>query len=132
MCSSLTWCGRQCINAPRKTVESSALPSMCAKCGLPIGNSSLYIGNRIFHTECSPLREPAAPGSPDPAIIDPPDVDIEANQAMPDRRMPGPKQLISLRLDADLVAYMRNSGPGWQTRANNILRAATELDTAEI
>ena len=35
-----------------------------------------------------------------------------------------PKQLVSLRLDPDLLAWLRASGPGWQTRANDILRQA--------
>ena len=32
------------------------------------------------------------------------------------------KEHISLRLDADLVEYFRNSGRGWQTRLNAMLR----------
>lgn len=45
------------------------------------------------------------------------------------RRMRGPqkaptKQLVSLRLDRDVVARLRASGPGWQVRANALLRRA--------
>ncbi len=36
---------------------------------------------------------------------------------------PSPKQLLSLRLDADLVAWRRPQGPGYQTRMNAVLRA---------
>jgi uncharacterized protein (DUF4415 family) len=32
------------------------------------------------------------------------------------------KQLISLRLDRDVVAALRSTGAGWQTRANEALR----------
>ncbi len=32
------------------------------------------------------------------------------------------KERVSIRLDADLVAALRASGPGWQTRVNNMLR----------
>jgi len=32
------------------------------------------------------------------------------------------KELISLRVDRDVVAAYRSSGPGWQTRANEALR----------
>jgi uncharacterized protein (DUF4415 family) len=32
------------------------------------------------------------------------------------------KQAVSLRLDADIVAWLKQSGPGYQTRANQILR----------
>lgn len=33
------------------------------------------------------------------------------------------KELISLRVDRDVVAAYRASGPGWQVRANDALRA---------
>src|SRR5437667_3671865 len=33
------------------------------------------------------------------------------------------KELISLRVDRDVVAAYRSSGPGWQARANEALRA---------
>ena len=33
------------------------------------------------------------------------------------------KELISLRVDRDVVAAYRATGPGWQTRANDALRA---------
>jgi uncharacterized protein (DUF4415 family) len=33
------------------------------------------------------------------------------------------KELISLRVDRDVAAAYRASGPGWQTRANEALRA---------
>jgi uncharacterized protein (DUF4415 family) len=32
------------------------------------------------------------------------------------------KQAVSLRLDADVVAWLRKAGKGYQTRANRILR----------
>ncbi|WP_267425091.1 BrnA antitoxin family protein [Methylobacterium sp. GC_Met_2] len=34
------------------------------------------------------------------------------------------KQLVSLRLDADTVAAFKATGPGWQGRMNDALRAA--------
>lgn len=36
---------------------------------------------------------------------------------------PAPKQLLSLRLDADIIAWFRAQGPGYQTRMNAVLRA---------
>ncbi len=36
---------------------------------------------------------------------------------------PPQKQLLSLRLDADLIAWFRAQGPGYQTRMNAVLRA---------
>ena len=35
-----------------------------------------------------------------------------------------PKVRVTLRLDADLVDKLREDGPGWQTRANNLLKKA--------
>lgn len=32
------------------------------------------------------------------------------------------KQAVSMRLDADVVAWLKQNGPGYQTRANRILR----------
>jgi uncharacterized protein (DUF4415 family) len=39
-------------------------------------------------------------------------------------RSENPKQAVKLRIDADVLAKFRGSGPGWQTRINGILRAA--------
>ncbi|MFA5684809.1 MAG: BrnA antitoxin family protein [Lysobacteraceae bacterium] len=33
-----------------------------------------------------------------------------------------PKEAVKLRLDPDLLAVLRATGPGWQTRVNTILR----------
>ena len=38
-----------------------------------------------------------------------------------------PKVAISLRLDQDVVARFKSSGPGWQTRMNSALRDAAGL-----
>jgi uncharacterized protein (DUF4415 family) len=38
-----------------------------------------------------------------------------------------PKQALKLRLDPDVVAHFRATGPGWQTRINDTLRRATEV-----
>ena len=38
-----------------------------------------------------------------------------------------PKQSISIRLDADIIAYFKAGGPGWQTRLNAALRVAAGL-----
>jgi len=39
-----------------------------------------------------------------------------------------PKQMVSMRLDRDLVVALRASGRGWQTRVNEMLRAAVGID----
>ncbi len=38
--------------------------------------------------------------------------------------VPGVKELVSLRLDQDLVEHFQASGPGWQERINAALRKA--------
>lgn len=38
-----------------------------------------------------------------------------------------PKAAIKLRIDADVVAHFRRTGPGWQTRMNEALRKAAGL-----
>lgn len=38
-----------------------------------------------------------------------------------------PKVAVSLRLDQDVVAQFKASGPGWQTRMNRALREAAGL-----
>jgi uncharacterized protein (DUF4415 family) len=37
-------------------------------------------------------------------------------------RLESPKRLVSLRLDPDVVARFRATGPGWQSRVNQVLR----------
>ncbi|MEZ4701107.1 MAG: BrnA antitoxin family protein [Rhodothermales bacterium] len=39
---------------------------------------------------------------------------------------PQPKKAISLRLDADVLAYFQQDGPGYQTRINAVLKAYVE------
>jgi uncharacterized protein (DUF4415 family) len=38
------------------------------------------------------------------------------------------KQAVSLRLDADVVAWLKKPGKGYQTRANHLLRQQTLAD----
>jgi uncharacterized protein (DUF4415 family) len=37
-------------------------------------------------------------------------------------RLEQPKKQVTLRLDADLLDGLRATGPGWQTRINEVLR----------
>ena len=36
-------------------------------------------------------------------------------------KLEAPKVEVKIRLDADTVAHLRGSGPGWQTRVNALL-----------
>ncbi len=42
-------------------------------------------------------------------------------------RLSHPKKHINIRLDADLVDRLKATGPGWQGRANDLLRKAVGL-----
>ncbi|WP_158809899.1 BrnA antitoxin family protein [Beijerinckia sp. L45] len=41
--------------------------------------------------------------------------------------LPMPKQRVTMRLDADVVAFYRATGAGWQSRINGLLRNAAKL-----
>lgn len=40
------------------------------------------------------------------------------------RAPPNVKELVSLKLDSDVLAYFQEDGPGWQDRINDALRDA--------
>ncbi|MCX2562213.1 BrnA antitoxin family protein [Acetobacter farinalis] len=61
---------------------------------------------------------------------------VPASAIVPDlasqRRVRGPqkaptKKLVSIRLDPDLVDRLKQDGPGWQGRLNDLLREAVGL-----
>jgi uncharacterized protein (DUF4415 family) len=41
--------------------------------------------------------------------------------------VPGSKELVSLRVDSDVLEYFQEEGPGWQDRINAALRKASGL-----
>jgi uncharacterized protein (DUF4415 family) len=43
-------------------------------------------------------------------------------------KLESPKEAVKLRLDADVLAALRASGEGWQTRVNDTLRASLKLN----
>jgi uncharacterized protein (DUF4415 family) len=54
---------------------------------------------------------------------DPDDVHAEPDWARAVKGLPPPKEPIKLRIDADVLAWFRRTGKGYQTRMNNVLRA---------
>jgi uncharacterized protein (DUF4415 family) len=42
-------------------------------------------------------------------------------------RLENPKRQVTIRLDGDLIDRMREAGPGWQSRINDILRKAVKV-----
>lgn len=45
--------------------------------------------------------------------------------------IPKAKEMVSLRIDSDVLEHFREGGPGWQDRLNATLRRAVGLDTSE-
>ncbi|MCL2007800.1 MAG: BrnA antitoxin family protein [Treponema sp.] len=46
-------------------------------------------------------------------------------QQVPDSRLYKPiKKTVQIRIDADVLEWLKQAGPGYQTRANSILRQA--------
>lgn len=43
------------------------------------------------------------------------------------KKDPNAKQLLTLRLDPQVIEYFRSTGEGWQTRMNDALRKAAGL-----
>jgi uncharacterized protein (DUF4415 family) len=41
--------------------------------------------------------------------------------------VPVSKELLSIKLDSDLIAHFQEDGPGWQDRINDALRRAVGL-----
>jgi len=41
--------------------------------------------------------------------------------------LPGAKEMVSLRIDRDVLDYFQADGPGWQDRVNAALRKAAGL-----
>jgi uncharacterized protein (DUF4415 family) len=39
-------------------------------------------------------------------------------------KLENPKQQVTLRLDSDVIAWFRDTGPGWQRRINELLKKA--------
>lgn len=40
--------------------------------------------------------------------------------------LPRTREMVSIRLDSDVLAHFQDAGPGWQDRINDVLRAAME------
>jgi len=50
---------------------------------------------------------------------------VEQPAAKP-RSMPGAREMVSLRIDRDVLEFFQEGGPGWQDRINAALRKAAE------
>jgi uncharacterized protein (DUF4415 family) len=62
------------------------------------------------------------------AVFKPPTLPAaEPVRAQTKSGVPVSKELVSIKLDSDLIAYFQEDGPGWQERINDALRRATGL-----
>jgi uncharacterized protein (DUF4415 family) len=43
--------------------------------------------------------------------------------------LPNAKELVSLKIDSDVLAFFQDDGPGWQDRINDTLRIAMQSKT---
>jgi uncharacterized protein (DUF4415 family) len=69
-------------------------------------------------------KQDFAKAKPAPEVL-PPEVIAQFKNKGGRPRIENPKQAVKLRIDADVLAKFRESGPGWQTRINGILRAVS-------
>jgi uncharacterized protein (DUF4415 family) len=56
--------------------------------------------------------KPAAPAAADPV------------REQPKSKLPISKEMVSIKLDSDVLAHFQEDGPGWQERINEALRQA--------
>lgn len=67
-------------------------------------------------------RRPANPKDAAEALFKP--VKKVAAPAVERPALPNAKELVSLKIDSDVLAHFQAEGPGWQDRINDTLRAA--------
>ncbi|MGD9476390.1 BrnA antitoxin family protein [Shinella sp. G-2] len=67
-------------------------------------------------------RRPANPKDAAEALFKP--MKKAAAPAVERRAIPNVKELVSLKIDSDVLAHFQADGPGWQDRINDVLRAA--------
>jgi len=66
------------------------------------------------------------------AVFKPATPPAEGPIAAPKKRgLPVSKELVSIKLDSDLLAHFQEDGPDWQERINDALRRATGLQSGE-
>ena len=54
-------------------------------------------------------------------------VEGPAMERAKERALPGVKEMVSLRIDKDVLEHFQGEGPGWQERINAALRKAAGL-----
>ncbi|MFF0922507.1 BrnA antitoxin family protein [Rhizobium leguminosarum] len=67
-------------------------------------------------------RKPVNPMDAAEALFKP--AKKKPEQAVERPALPNIKELVSLKIDSDVLALFQEDGPGWQDRINDTLRAA--------
>ncbi|MBB4200993.1 hypothetical protein CCR94_00370 [Rhodoblastus sphagnicola] len=75
--------------------------------------------NRYRPTDALSLAEAVFKPAPPPAV--------EPVRTPRKSGLPVSKELVSIKLDSDLLAHFQEDGPGWQERINDALRRAAGL-----
>jgi uncharacterized protein (DUF4415 family) len=70
----------------------------------------------------NPPRRPVNPMEAAEALFSPAKKAVAP--AVERRALPNTKELVSIKIDSDVLAYFQEDGPGWQDRVNDALRAA--------
>lgn len=72
-----------------------------------------------------PTRRPVSAMDAAEALFQP-KKKIPALPAIERPALPNVKELVSIKIDSDVVAYFQEGGVGWQERMNDALRAAMQ------
>lgn len=72
-------------------------------------------------------RRPSDPRAAAEAVFKPAAPKLEVPEAPRSNAVPGTKETVTLKLDADVLAHFQEDGPGWQDRINAALRKALGL-----
>ncbi|MBY5804565.1 hypothetical protein ELI49_26400 (plasmid) [Rhizobium ruizarguesonis] len=70
----------------------------------------------------NPPRRPVNPLDAAEALFKP--AKKKPEQAVERPALPNVKELVSLKIDSDVLAFFQENGAGWQDRINDTLRAA--------
>lgn len=72
-----------------------------------------------------PTRRPTNPMDAAEALFQPRKT-VAATPAPSRPIVPHAREMVSMKLDSDVLAYFQDSGAGWQERINDTLRAAMQ------
>jgi|SRR5271163_4143097 uncharacterized protein (DUF4415 family) len=88
--------------------------------------ADVYVGERLVKRGRRNVRAGDAPDLSSPKYrIKLASAPVKRKRGRP--KLASPKKMLSLRLDQEVIDSLRASGPGWQRRANDMLRNALKV-----